>query len=84
VSAAEFAGSKHSDADAGATGAGDAVRIGPSGVDVRSRTTVVISPAAKVELAASAIEANAATFVADTAVASPTSCSARRWSPTAS
>lgn len=51
------------------TEAGDVVRVGPVGIDIRSASTVVVSAAAKVELTASTIEANAGTFVADAPLA---------------
>jgi uncharacterized protein involved in type VI secretion and phage assembly len=65
------------DADAGTPASitvddasGDRVRIGPAGIEVRSSGNVTISAAARVEVSATTVEVDAATIVANTAVAS--------------
>jgi phage baseplate assembly protein gpV len=51
------------------TCAGDSIRVGPVGIEIRSSGTVNVSAAARVEINASIIEANAGTIVANTGLA---------------
>jgi phage baseplate assembly protein gpV len=51
------------------TSAGDTIRVGPVGIDIRSSGIVNISAAARVDIDASIIEASAGTIVADTGLA---------------
>jgi phage baseplate assembly protein gpV len=51
------------------TSAGDTIRVGPVGIDIRSRGIVNISAAARVDINASIVEASAGTIVADTGLA---------------
>jgi phage baseplate assembly protein gpV len=48
------------------TSAGDTIRVGPVGIEIRSSGNVNVAAAARVEISASIIEANAGTIVADT------------------
>jgi phage baseplate assembly protein gpV len=51
------------------TSAGDTIRVGPVGIDIRSSGIVSVSAAARVDINASIIEASAGTIVADTGLA---------------